>query len=337
MSREEFLNMMDGRIPAERTVIGELSGLTELFPWFQGAHLLLLKALKDSGDFRFDTQLRTSAVYISDREHLYYYLRDAGKNIFPPVTPAEKIQADNAEENITDRQSGAGEEPAAMTSEAVPPFADAEEPQGLQEEPAAMTSEAVPPFADAEEPQGLQEEPEKEPAVNLVAAEVYETQELAGYPVLIPGDAETDEAPGIMLITDEVTDAVEGTGDIAILDSDSDIEEDAELLELIEEDEPEVVAKSRRDMQFDLIDRFIIANPRIEPKREHPGQPAEDLSQPSGVESGTFVTETLAHIYIQQGYYSRAIDIYERLSLKYPEKSSYFAAQIEKVKEYLKK
>ncbi|MCU0408118.1 MAG: hypothetical protein MUD02_04135 [Bacteroidales bacterium] len=313
MSREEFLNMMDGRIPAERTVIGELSGLTELFPWFQGAHLLLLKALKDSGDFRFDTQLRTSAVYISDREHLYYYLRDAGKNIFPPVTPAEKIQADNAEENITDRQSGAGEEPAAMTSEAVPPFADAEEPQGLQEEP------------------------EKEPAVNLVAAEVYETQELAGYPVLIPGDAETDEAPGIMLITDEVTDAVEGTGDIAILDSDSDIEEDAELLELIEEDEPEVVAKSRRDMQFDLIDRFIIANPRIEPKREHPGQPAEDLSQPSGVESGTFVTETLAHIYIQQGYYSRAIDIYEKLSLKYPEKSSYFAAQIEKVKEYLKK
>ena len=64
---------------------------------------------------------------------------------------------------------------------------------------------------------------------------------------------------------------------------------------------------------------------------------AEDISKPFVEKEGGFVTETLARIYINQGYYSKAIDIYEQLSLKFPEKSSYFASQIELVKVHLKK
>jgi hypothetical protein len=46
-----------------------------------------------------------------------------------------------------------------------------------------------------------------------------------------------------------------------------------------------------------------------------------------------FMTETLANIYIKQGYYEKAIEAYTKLSLKYPKKNSYFANQIKKVKE----
>ena len=122
---------------------------------------------------------------------------------------------------------------------------------------------------------------------------------------------------------------------------------DDDLLELIGDDEifeEAVVPKpdedlkySRKQRQADLIDKFIITNPRIEPSREKTDLPVEDLSKSSTDESGVFVTDTLAQIYVHQGYYSKAIDIYEKLSLKFPEKSSYFATQIEKVKEYLKK
>ena len=45
-----------------------------------------------------------------------------------------------------------------------------------------------------------------------------------------------------------------------------------------------------------------------------------------------FCTETLAQIYADQGYPEQAKQIYSRLSLRFPEKSAYFAALIEKLK-----
>ena len=47
----------------------------------------------------------------------------------------------------------------------------------------------------------------------------------------------------------------------------------------------------------------------------------------------TMVSETLAEIYAAQELYQRSIEIYEKLILLNPEKSAYFAALIEKVKE----
>ncbi len=109
-----------------------------------------------------------------------------------------------------------------------------------------------------------------------------------------------------------------------------------ELFELIP-DEP--VGEPEPAMQLtpaDLIDRFIRISPSIE--RLTPGdvQPVKDLSAESTVERGKFITETLAKIYINQGYYSKAINIYEKLSLQYPEKSAYFASRIEKIKDLIK-
>ncbi len=44
------------------------------------------------------------------------------------------------------------------------------------------------------------------------------------------------------------------------------------------------------------------------------------------------VSETLAGIYVEQGYPERAIEIYNALSLQSPEKSAYFASLVEKLK-----
>lgn len=81
----------------------------------------------------------------------------------------------------------------------------------------------------------------------------------------------------------------------------------------------------------ELIDKFIAENPSISKPKAEFFNPIS-VAQNSITDHGEIVSETLAKIYFKQGYFDKAISIYEKLSLKNPEKSVYFAAQIEMIK-----
>lgn len=59
---------------------------------------------------------------------------------------------------------------------------------------------------------------------------------------------------------------------------------------------------------------------------------AYTLAERSVAENKDVLSETLAKLYAQQGHREKAIKMYERLTLAFPEKSGYFAAEINKLK-----
>jgi len=77
MNKNDFLSLIGSSKPVDRQVLAELNELVNIFPYFQTAHLLLLKGLKDNSDIRFENQLRNSAIHIADREVLFNLLKIA--------------------------------------------------------------------------------------------------------------------------------------------------------------------------------------------------------------------------------------------------------------------
>ncbi len=114
------------------------------------------------------------------------------------------------------------------------------------------------------------------------------------------------------------------------------VEPIAETTEIAEKPHEEKPAnKSNKRKKMDLIDQFLVSEAKITPIKNYHSN--STLSTESLIEDEELFSEKLAKIYIKQGHLEKALTTYEKLYLKYPEKSIYFATQIEYVKRLINK
>ncbi|HLO60561.1 MAG TPA: tetratricopeptide repeat protein [Bacteroidales bacterium] len=310
MQRETIIELMADPGKLDHLSLGELEELKEQYPYFQTARLLTVRKKFLMGSPDWESEMQSAAVYVTDRKILYDLLYPMDEEIEIHPAENETETAGNPELN-EDSEDPQGSELQTEIQETKQINEESEENvvelDPVISEAAAETTEPV------EEKQAELKSDSHTLRSNISNLLSWQLEELE-----LVNPAEEELVPEIGINFDK--EYAEPATD-----------EDLFIIETDDKPEEKVIVPDKDE----LIEKFIESNPRIMPVTD--GRPNIDISEDSVKEHDGIFTDTLAKIYIKQGYYSKAIFAYEKLILKYPEKSDYFASQIEEIKKLTNK
>lgn len=106
---------------------------------------------------------------------------------------------------------------------------------------------------------------------------------------------------------------------------------EAKLSEEVKKKPVEVISPKKTDK---IIEQFILEEPIIQPPTAE-SLNNENMARRSAEDNYVLVTETLANIYLDQGLFPKAIEVFNKLILIYPEKKSYFGDRIKEIEKNL--
>ena len=305
MNKQEFTYLLQHpqHITAEQT--DSISAVIANYPYFQPARALYLKGLKNKDSFKYNQELKITAAYTTDRSILFDYITS---DVFNQNEISQHIKQ-NSEHlkdipvyDVDDISVHKSVQIDEALKEQIKSAERVLDPQLFEKR---ITVGTIANFK-------IESEPEPENPADASDIENPEQILQIGKPLEFE-KSETHSFSEWLKIT-----------------SFKPIIREAKEEKLTEKIESE----SSVDKKFDLIDKFLETNPKIIPNKE---QPIHNIAKAQAVQHDGLMTETLARIYLEQKNYDKAIQSYKILSLKYPEKSGFFADQIKAVKQLQEK
>jgi hypothetical protein len=305
LNKEQFTYLLQHpqQITAEQT--SNISSIISEFPYFQPARALYLKGLKNKDSFKYNQELKITAAYTTDRSILFDYITSQSFNqneISQLIKQNSEHLKDIFVNEFDDISVHNSVEIDDALKEQIKSTEGVLDPNLFEER---MTIGTIANFniegkTTTPEDNSAEEEQRPEVILNIGKPLDFDKSETHSFSEWLKI---TSFKPIIRDIEDEKQ-AEKAESDSAI------------------------------DKKFELIDKFLETNPKIVPSKD---TPIHNIAKAQAVKHDGLMTETLARIYLEQKNYDKAIQSYKILSLKYPEKSGFFADQIKAVKQIQEK
>ena len=316
MDKERFSNLLQDPSQVTNADIKALNEYRKKYPYFQSLYVVVAKALKDREHPKTEAFIKKAAIYSANRAHLkeiiegdfnFKEIAPEAKQEIPqkPVIPVESRtkQEDSEKADVQESQESAKEKELEAAKEVRAEVKETKELEQKVEE--KKTTEKKP----VEEPKAQTEE---------------KTQSIRSESQKPEQKADQDQQ-----IEDDLAEIEAAKRRIEALLSGKPIEEVAE------EKKSKKPLSEKKKNQIEIIEKFIQNEPQMDRDKLAEAESKtdiEDLANKSLLKERDYETETLAKLMVKQGKLQKAENIYKKLSLKFPEKSAYFATQIEKLK-----
>lgn len=291
MNKEKFNSLIEQPTSLSNDIINELTYLNNEFPYCQSAHILLTLSHYVNNNIKFESKLKTTAIHVGSRKILKQHIDRLNESASKVYFYDEGIK-ENSEKKSTQEPKAGNIKPEIKQEK-------------KKEEPKVEKKEVIEdtPAPDVSSDNKKSEKITEDKKVEVKIKPLEKT----------PDDIQKSKSIA------ELKKIVEKR--IREIEREKKLKSEGKT-----KDEIPDKKTLKKD---DLIDKFIKDQPSISrPKTSFYN--AKHLAASSIVDQENIVSETLANIYMDQGHFEKAKNIYQKLSLKYPEKSSYFAALIEK-------
>lgn len=313
MQAKEFINYIKNPNSLEKESVKELQKLVNDFPYFQSAHLLLSLASKKWDASVYQKSLKKTAIVVTNRSHLFNLIQKVDiSNIVIEDSDHQKLVVEEVLEPIDSTK----ELNILKATELLIENSDSEILEtGIQQKTKPNAEDVL----------------ENEIAKQVVGAIVEKQMfNLSDTQLLFKQNKEPETFTDWLRLIQKSNKQLSAENILEVnTENNTDIKTRLEKGKIITQES----ALNKKLKNLALIDKIIENSPgQIKIKDDQKFYSPEHNAKESLLENEHLVSETLAKIYALQGSVNKAVRAYEILSLKFPQKSAYFASLIQKLK-----
>jgi len=307
MNTAEFIQILQAPQAISNTQTEDLKSILNAFPYFQSARAIQLKGLKNSNSFKYNQALKTTAAYTTDRSILFDFITSSQ---FKQNEISKFIKQNTAHLNDIEVQA----EDISINKSVL---LDRELKQHLEDTKKTLDSELFQPKI------------KKEQLANFELDTSETITDNNNSIIEEPLSPEDILSIGKPLQFDK--NETHSFNEWLSLTRFKPINREEEITKKASEGNVETISSSElsREKKFKLIEKFIEKSPKLSAKKAPTSK--HNIAKAQMIQPEALMTETLARIYVEQKNYKKAIQSYNILSLKYPEKSGFFADHKNKI------